>query len=63
MVSVPRRAKSAATLISLGDEIHMGELSELGPIDPQVGKPRLPVLSLRSSALECIATLCKNIPK
>ena len=32
---VPRRAKSAATLIALGaDEIHMGMMSELGPIDP-----------------------------
>lgn len=36
-VAVPRKAKSAATLLSLGaDEIHMGLLSELGPIDPQV---------------------------
>jgi ClpP class serine protease len=33
---VPRRAKSAATLICCGaDEIHMGSMSELGPIDPQ----------------------------
>ncbi|GAA4340884.1 SDH family Clp fold serine proteinase [Flaviaesturariibacter amylovorans] len=36
-VTVPRKAKSAATLLSLGaDEIHMGMLSELGPIDPQI---------------------------
>lgn len=36
-VAVPRKAKSAATLLSLGaDEIHMGLLSELGPIDPQI---------------------------
>lgn len=34
---VPNVAKSAATLIGLGsDEIMMGYLSELGPIDPQV---------------------------
>lgn len=34
--TIPRKAKSAATLICLGtDEIHMGDLSELGPIDPQ----------------------------
>lgn len=34
---VPNSAKSAATLISLGaDEILMGHLSELGPIDPQI---------------------------
>ena len=38
IVLVPRRAKSAATLISLGaDEIHMGALGQLGPIDPQLG--------------------------
>lgn len=38
VVAVPRKAKSAATLLSLGaDEIHMGLLSELGPIDPQIG--------------------------
>jgi membrane-bound ClpP family serine protease len=44
-VAVPRRAKSAATLISCAaDEIHMGSLSELGPIDPQIdGKPALAV--------------------
>ena len=37
-VSIPRKAKSAATLLALGaDEIHMGLLSELGPIDPQIG--------------------------
>ncbi|KTC95509.1 Serine dehydrogenase proteinase [Legionella feeleii] len=61
IVSIPRRAKSAATLISLGaDEIHMGSLSELGPIDPQFGG--IPALSL-SSALECIAELCKKFPE
>ena len=38
VVSIPRKAKSAATLICLGaDEVHMGFLSELGPIDPQIG--------------------------
>jgi len=37
MVAVPDRAKSAGTIISLGaDEIILGYLSELGPIDPQV---------------------------
>jgi ClpP class serine protease len=36
-VIVPNSAKSAATLIALGsDEIMMGHLSELGPIDPQI---------------------------
>lgn len=61
VVSIPRRAKSAATLISLGaDEIHMGPLSEIGPIDPQM--EGLPALSLRS-ALEHLAFLCKKCPE
>ena len=52
---VPRRAKSAATLITLGaDEIHMGSMSELGPIDPQLGG--IPALSL-TNALDTIAKL------
>jgi hypothetical protein len=37
VVCVPNWAKSAATLIALGaDQIAMGYLSELGPIDPQI---------------------------
>ena len=45
VVAVPRRAKSAATLICLGaDEIHMGMISQLGPIDPQ--SAGLPVLGV-----------------
>lgn len=48
VVVVPRRAKSAATLICCAaDEIHMGSLSELGPIDPQIDD--LPALGLKSS--------------
>ena len=36
---VPNQAKSAATMLGLGsDEILMGYLSELGPIDPQILK-------------------------
>ena len=55
VVAIPRRAKSAATLISLGaNEIHMGLLSELGPIDPQIGG--FPALGL-TNALEKIADL------
>jgi ATP-dependent protease ClpP protease subunit len=39
-VIVPFLAKSAATLLSLGaDEIVMGPISELGPIDPQIRHP------------------------
>ncbi|MES2534762.1 MAG: hypothetical protein V4632_02720 [Pseudomonadota bacterium] len=60
VVSVPRRAKSAATLISLGaSEIHMGFLSELGPIDPQIGG--FPALGL-ANALEKIAALSTKFP-
>lgn len=60
IVVVPRKAKSAATLISLGaSEIHMGMLSELGPIDPQIGD--LPALSM-SNALEKIAEMSAKYP-
>lgn len=61
VVAIPRRAKSAATLISLGaNEIHMGSMSELGPIDPQFGS--LPALGL-SSSLESIAKVVSKYPK
>lgn len=59
-VAVPRRAKSAATLICLGaDEIHMGLMSHLGPIDPQLGG--LPALAL-GNALNVIAELACQFP-
>jgi hypothetical protein len=59
-VAVPRRAKSAATLICLGaDEIHVGMMSELGPIDPQFGG--LPALAL-ANALDLIADLACRFP-
>lgn len=55
VVAIPRKAKSAATLISLGGhEIHMGPMSELGPIDPQFAG--LPALGI-SSSLESIAKI------
>jgi len=61
VVAVPRFAKSAATLIALGaDEIHMGMISELGPIDPQVGQ--YPALGL-GFALDYIAGVCKKYPQ
>ena len=60
VVAVPRAAKSAATLIALGaDEIHMGMLGELGPIDPQVGD--LPALGVKR-ALQTIAGVCEEFP-
>lgn len=60
VVVVPRMAKSAATLLSLGaDEIHMGSISELGPIDPQIND--LPALGL-DNALEYIAEITSKNP-
>jgi membrane-bound ClpP family serine protease len=60
IIGIPRRAKSAATLISLGaDEIHMGLMSELGPIDPQIAS--IPALGL-SNALRVVAELSQEYP-
>jgi len=60
VVAIPRAAKSAATLIALGaDEIHMGMLGALGPIDPQIGD--LPALGVKR-ALETIASVCEDHP-
>lgn len=61
VVTIPRKAKSAATLISLGgDEVHMGPMSELGPIDPQFAG--LPALGI-SSSLESIAKIVCKYPE
>lgn len=61
IVVVPRRAKSAATLLALGaDEIHMGLMSELGPIDPQING--YPALGL-TNALNKVAELSAKFPK
>ena len=58
---VPRHAKSAATLIAIGaDEIHMGPLGQLGPIDPQIGG--LPALGV-SQALKTIASVSQLYPR
>ena len=60
-VAVPREAKSAATLICCGaDVIHMGSLSELGPIDPQVD--RMPALAAKHS-LEHVAEIASRYPR
>jgi hypothetical protein len=60
VVSVPRRAKSAGTLLALGSkEIHMGMMSELGPVDPQFRN--LPALGL-GTALDYIAGVCEKHP-
>ncbi|MFZ0334080.1 MAG: hypothetical protein WAN10_05810 [Candidatus Acidiferrales bacterium] len=60
-VIVPRFAKSAATLLAIGaDEIHMGPLGQLGPIDPQIdGLPALGV----SRALSTIASVAAQYPR
>jgi ClpP class serine protease len=59
-VVVPRHAKSAATLLCCAaDEIHMGGLSELGPIDPQMENK--PMLGLKNS-IETIAELVTKYP-
>ena len=61
VIAVPRAAKSAATLLACAaDEVHMGSLSELGPIDPQID--RLPALGLKNS-IEHIAQLVKKTPE
>lgn len=61
VLAVPRAAKSAATLLACAaDEIHMGSLSELGPIDPQIDE--LPALGLKNS-IEHIAQLVKKTPQ
>jgi len=61
IVTVPRYAKSAATMICCGArEIHMGSLSELGPIDPQIND--LPALGLKNS-IQHIAELVKIYPE
>lgn len=60
-VAVPRQAKSAATLICCGaDAIHMGSLSELGPIDPQID--HMPTLGLKD-AVQHLAEVVKSTPE
>jgi hypothetical protein len=60
IVVIPRHAKSAATLLATAaDEIHMGSLSELGPIDPQI--ENMPALGLKNS-IEHIAELVNKNP-
>lgn len=59
-IIVPRQAKSAATLLCCAaDEVHMGSLSELGPIDPQF--KGMPALGLKD-AIGHIAELVNEYP-
>jgi hypothetical protein len=51
-VFVPRRAKSAGTLIAIGaHELYMSPFAELGPLDTQIVDPRNPTELV--SALDC----------
>ena len=51
-VFVPRRAKSAGTLIAVGAaELYLSPFAELGPLDTQIRDPRNP--TDRVSALDC----------
>lgn len=51
-VYVPRRAKSASTLVALGaDHVYMSAFAELGPLDTQILDPRNPAQTI--SALDC----------
>lgn len=60
VVSVPRWAKSAATIICCAaNSIHMGSLSELGPVDPQI--EGLPALGLKN-AIDQIAQVVDDHP-
>lgn len=60
VITVPRQAKSAATLLCCAaNEIHMGSLSELGPIDPQING--LPALGLKNS-IEHISEIVSIYP-
>lgn len=60
IVAIPRYAKSAATLLACAaNEIHMGSMSELGPVDPQING--MPALGLKNS-VEHIAGLVKKYP-
>jgi len=60
IITVPRQAKSSATLLCCAaDEIHMGSLSELGPIDPQI--EGMPALGLKASVTH-ICDLVKENP-
>lgn len=61
VITIPRHAKSAATLLCCAaNEIHMGSLSELGPIDPQINE--MPALGLKN-AVHHIAELVKSFPE
>jgi serine dehydrogenase proteinase len=55
-VYVPRRAKSAGTLIAIGaQELYLAPFAELGPLDTQIHDPRNPTEKV--SALDCFQSV------
>ena len=63
-VIVPNFAKSAATMIALGsDQILMGYLAELGPIDPQLGNPVAGGLIPARSFIDGLEMIRRNIAR
>jgi len=61
---IPSEAKSAATLICLGtDKIYMGPVSELGPVDPIVSHPMLPVFVPARACLRFIEDYVEILSK
>lgn len=55
-VYVPRRAKSAGTLIAIGaQELYLAPFAELGPLDTQIPDPRDPTHNI--SALDCFKSV------
>ena len=63
-IAIPRQAKSAATLLCCAaTHIHMGALSELGPIDPQMRDgPALGVKATLQHLAELAAKSKESIP-
>lgn len=61
-ILIPYRAHSAATLLTLGaDEIIMGPLGELSPIDPSVTTPFNPVLKLANNQTQPIPVSVEDV--
>ncbi len=62
-VIVPFAAKSAATMVAMGaDEIIMGPISELGPIDPLVKHPLYPDIWIPVQAIRyCLSYIQRSI--
>jgi len=63
-IIIPSEAKSAATLMSFGaDTIYMGPVSELGPIDPLVTHPMMPLMVPAQAVLRFIEDYVEVLSK